>query len=68
MGSAPLNYVSNMPHDAWRAWLPYSIDMYVQNVTLFDQEGVTFWYRPNPASACSRSSPEPGSPFQGGAC
>ncbi|KAK4170847.1 glycosyl hydrolase family 71-domain-containing protein [Triangularia setosa] len=52
MRSAPFDYVSNMPHDGWRAWLPYVSDMYRYNITLFDKEGVTFWYRPNPRSAC----------------
>ncbi|KAK4170859.1 glycosyl hydrolase family 71-domain-containing protein [Triangularia setosa] len=52
MRSAPFDYVSNMPQDGWRPWLPYVSDMYRYNITLFDKEGVTFWYRPNPRSAC----------------
>lgn len=52
-GRAPFNFVDNMPHDGWRQQLPYVIDMYVQNITYFLKESVSFWYRPNPASACS---------------
>lgn len=54
MSSAPFNYVDDMPHDGWRAWLPYSIDMYLYNRTVINTEGVSFWYRPNPAAACSK--------------
>ncbi|KAK3317119.1 glycosyl hydrolase family 71-domain-containing protein [Cercophora scortea] len=50
--SAPLNYVQDMPHDAWRTFLPYSISMYVQNMTYSTKEGIVFWYRPNPAASC----------------
>lgn len=52
LASAPFNYVENMPHDSWRTFLPYVIDMYVNNATSFTQEGIVFWYRPNPARAC----------------
>ncbi|KAK3683003.1 glycosyl hydrolase family 71-domain-containing protein [Podospora appendiculata] len=50
--SAPLNYVQDMPHDAWRIFLPYSISMYVQNMTYFTKEGIVFWYQLNPAASC----------------
>lgn len=52
MRSVPFDYVSNMPHDGWRAFLPHVSDMYRYNITLFDKEGVTFWYRPHPRAAC----------------
>ncbi|KAK0666621.1 family 71 putative glycoside hydrolase [Cercophora samala] len=52
MRSAPFDYVSNMPHDGWRAFMPYVSDMYRYNITLFEKEGVTFWYRPHPRTAC----------------
>ncbi|KAK3296406.1 glycosyl hydrolase family 71-domain-containing protein, partial [Chaetomium fimeti] len=52
LSSAPFDFVTGMPHDSWRAFLPFSIDMYVKNTTEITKEGITFWYRPNPASAC----------------
>ncbi|KAI9154906.1 Glucan endo-1,3-alpha-glucosidase agn1 [Paramyrothecium foliicola] len=52
-GRAPFDFVSDMPHDAWRKTLPFSIDMYVRNATTITEEGVTFWYRKQPAAACS---------------
>lgn len=51
-GRAPIDYVSNMPHDGWRLTLPYSIDMYVRNTTTITHEGVSVWYRKQPAAAC----------------
>ncbi|KAK3945229.1 glycoside hydrolase [Diplogelasinospora grovesii] len=35
LASAPFNYVENMPHDSWRTFLPYVINMYVNNATSF---------------------------------
>jgi hypothetical protein len=55
-GKAPYNFVANMPHDGWRKHLPFVIDMYVQNLTYFTQESMVYWYRPNPATACSDGS------------
>ncbi|KAH8821326.1 glycoside hydrolase family 71 protein, partial [Xylogone sp. PMI_703] len=53
IGEASYNYAENMPHDAWRLTLPFSIDMYVKNSTTINEEAVVFWYRPQPAQACS---------------
>lgn len=51
-GKAPIDYVTGMPHDAWRLTLPFAIDMYVKNTTTVTKELVTFWYRIQPAAAC----------------
>lgn len=44
-----------MPHDGWRALLPYYIEMYKNNITTIDQEVLVGWYRTFPAAsvACS---------------
>ncbi|KAK1142020.1 Glucan endo-1,3-alpha-glucosidase agn1 [Aspergillus melleus] len=52
---APFDYAKGMPHDGWRAFLPYVIEQYKNpgrdaNV---DNEGIVSWYRVNPSSACS---------------
>ncbi|RAK84826.1 hypothetical protein BO79DRAFT_274168 [Aspergillus costaricaensis CBS 115574] len=52
IGEAPFNYVENMPHDGWRLFLPFVIDMYKQNVTTVTQEGLVTWFRPQPIGAC----------------
>ncbi|EAU32040.1 conserved hypothetical protein [Aspergillus terreus NIH2624] len=53
-GNAPFNYAKGMPHDGWRAFLPYVIDQYKNggNDANIDKEGVVAWYRTTPASAC----------------
>lgn len=52
-GQAPFDYVTDMPHDGWRETLPFAIDMYVKNTTTITEEKVIYWYRPQPATACS---------------
>ncbi|KAJ5767255.1 uncharacterized protein N7511_004871 [Penicillium nucicola] len=52
-GQAPYNYVENMPHDGWRAFLPWLIDTYKNNVSNIEQEGVQTWYRLNIIGGCS---------------
>ncbi|EAW15280.1 glycoside hydrolase family 71 protein [Aspergillus clavatus NRRL 1] len=55
IGHAPFNYAEDMPHDGWRAFLPYMIDLYKsggEDASL-ESEGVVAWYRVNPGSACS---------------
>lgn len=52
IGKAAYNYAENMPHDGWRLFLPFSINMYLNNITTITQEGLVFWYRLQPASAC----------------
>ncbi|RLL93056.1 hypothetical protein CFD26_100639 [Aspergillus turcosus] len=51
-GLAPYNYALDMPHDGWRAFLPYVIETYKKNISTITQEGVTAWYRLNQAGAC----------------
>ena len=54
-GLSPYNYVLDMPHDGWRAFLPYVIETYKNNISTITQEGVTGWYRLNKAGACPSS-------------
>ncbi|KAI8308105.1 Mutanase [Colletotrichum sp. SAR11_240] len=53
VGRAPFNYVKNMPHDGWRLFLPYLIDMYKSDIATITEEGVVGWYRRTPGSACA---------------
>lgn len=53
VGKAPFDYVSDMPHDGWRALLPFWIDMYKTGTASVSEEVLVTWYRVNPASACS---------------
>ncbi|RHZ70288.1 hypothetical protein CDV55_102633 [Aspergillus turcosus] len=62
VGKAPFNYAEGMPHDGWREFLPYVIDLYKsggKNAS-FDREGVVSWYRLNPGSACLSGKTTPG--------
>jgi hypothetical protein len=52
IGDAPFNYVDGMPHDAWRAHLPFMIDTYKDLNPSIATESVVTWYRKSPASAC----------------
>jgi Glycosyl hydrolase family 71 len=52
-GQAPYNYAANMPHDAWRTFLPYVIDTYKYGNAPIPSEQVVTWYRVNPNTACS---------------
>ncbi|PWY88966.1 hypothetical protein BO70DRAFT_393486 [Aspergillus heteromorphus CBS 117.55] len=51
-GLSPYNYVLDMPHDGWRAFLPFVIETYKTNTSTITQEGVTAWYRLNKAGTC----------------
>lgn len=51
-GKAPYNYAENMPHDGWRALLPYWIDTYKSGSSRMKNETISFWYRLSPKSAC----------------
>ena len=52
-GQAPFNYASGMPHDGWRAFLPYVIDTYKTGIApAITAERVVSWYRLNPNTAC----------------
>ncbi|KAK2060410.1 hypothetical protein LY76DRAFT_615060 [Colletotrichum caudatum] len=50
IGKAPFNY-GTLPHDGWRAILPFAIDMYKNNVSSVDFEQAVAWYKLAPASA-----------------
>ncbi len=52
-GQAPYNYAANMPHDAWRTFLPYVIDTYKNGQASIPSEQVVTWFRINPNTACS---------------
>ncbi|KAH2378148.1 hypothetical protein KXV98_005294 [Aspergillus fumigatus] len=53
VGEAPVNYAHGMPHDGWRLFLPYYIDIYKNGKASITKEGVVGWYRPNPSSECN---------------
>ncbi|OIW34215.1 hypothetical protein CONLIGDRAFT_568540 [Coniochaeta ligniaria NRRL 30616] len=52
-GKGPFNYAENMPHDGWRQFLPFIIDMYKTNQSTVTQEGIVSWYRLTPKAACN---------------
>ncbi|KAF7189218.1 Glucan endo-1,3-alpha-glucosidase agn1 [Pseudocercospora fuligena] len=51
-GGAPYNYADGMPHDGWRALLPYWIDTYKGTTPQMKNETLSFWYRLSPKTAC----------------
>ncbi|KAF7585582.1 hypothetical protein BBP40_010633 [Aspergillus hancockii] len=53
VGKAPYDYITGMPHDAWRQLLPYWIDTYKKGKASISEELVVGWYRPNPAATCN---------------
>lgn len=54
-GNAPYNYADVVPHDGWRKFLPYMIDLYKSGSTTITKESVVAWYRKSSAvlSVCS---------------
>lgn len=53
-GQAPFNYAASLPHDGWRAFLPYVIDTYKTGTApAIISEQVVSWYRLNPNTACN---------------
>ncbi|PYH78859.1 hypothetical protein BO82DRAFT_421133 [Aspergillus uvarum CBS 121591] len=52
-GLSPYNYALDMPHDGWRAFLPWLIDTYKNNISTITQEGVQAWYRLNVRGSCA---------------
>ena len=53
-GQSPYVYAKDMPHDGWRATLPYVIEMYKNNQSTITQEKLVVWYRRSSAlAACS---------------
>lgn len=69
---APFDYVSGMPHDGWRAMLPYWIAQYKaggdktsrEDVKIED-EVLSAWYRVSAASACGDGKTTGNSKSQG---
>jgi hypothetical protein len=53
VGTAPYNYVSDMPHDGWRLFLPYLIDIYKTGTANIGHEGLVTWYRIHPSGVCN---------------
>ncbi|CAK1363204.1 Mutanase [Cercospora beticola] len=52
-GGAPYNYAQDMPHDGWRALLPYWISTYKNGgVQPVANETLEYWYRLSPKNAC----------------
>ncbi|KAL1840811.1 hypothetical protein VTJ49DRAFT_7710 [Mycothermus thermophilus] len=54
-GRAPINYVKDMPHDAWRKFLPFYISVYKnagQAPAQVPNEDVVMYYRTTAAKAC----------------
>ncbi|RDW89999.1 glycoside hydrolase family 71 protein [Aspergillus mulundensis] len=55
---APFDYVAGMPHDGWRALLPYLIEQYKagsegeRKKVEIEEELLSVWYRLSPAKAC----------------
>lgn len=65
-GQAPYNYVEGMPHDGWRAFLPYLIQQYkTGNAPPVSSEGLSTWYRVNPNNACSNGGTTGNDPGHG---
>ncbi|KAH7305172.1 glycosyl hydrolase family 71-domain-containing protein, partial [Rhexocercosporidium sp. MPI-PUGE-AT-0058] len=53
IGNPPYDYSEGMPHDGWRTFLPFLIDMYKSNTSTVTNDGLQVWYRNAPSSACS---------------
>lgn len=54
IGEAPYNFAEGYPHDGWRAFLPFLIDMYKYGSAPINREGVQAWWRRSSASSgCS---------------
>jgi hypothetical protein len=52
-GNSPYNYVLQKPHDGWREFLPYLIDLAKTNSTTFTRENFVAWHRPHPVGYLS---------------
>ncbi|PYI15777.1 hypothetical protein BO99DRAFT_341635, partial [Aspergillus violaceofuscus CBS 115571] len=53
IGEGPYNYATDMPHDGWRATLPFWIDMYKEGTAEVTEETIIAWYRLSPGTACA---------------
>ncbi|KAJ5793715.1 Glycoside hydrolase family 71 [Penicillium paradoxum] len=54
-GNASYNYALGHPHDGWRDFLPFLIDIYKGHKANVSTEGVTVWFRQTPGDACANS-------------
>ncbi|KAJ5950412.1 Glycoside hydrolase family 71 [Penicillium vulpinum] len=52
IGDASYNYAAGHPHDGWRDFLPFIIDVYKGARANVTTEGVTAWFRQAPGNAC----------------
>jgi hypothetical protein len=53
IGNASYNYAAGYPHDGWRDFLPFVIDIYINGRLNVKSEGVTAWFRRAPGKACT---------------
>lgn len=53
IGHASYNYATGHPHDGWRDFLPFIIDVYKGARPDVTTEGVTAWFRLAPGKACA---------------
>jgi hypothetical protein len=53
IGNASYNYAAGHPHDGWRDFLPFMIDVYKGARANVTTEGVTAWFRQSPGKACT---------------
>ncbi|OQE40991.1 hypothetical protein PENCOP_c005G00035 [Penicillium coprophilum] len=53
IGNASYNYAAGHPHDGWRDFLPFIIDVYKGARANVTTEGVTAWFRQSPGKACT---------------
>ncbi|KAH7316963.1 glycosyl hydrolase family 71-domain-containing protein, partial [Stachybotrys elegans] len=44
-GEAPFNYVKGIEHGAWRAFLPYVIELYKTGTATLTKEAIMVWHR-----------------------
>jgi glucan endo-1,3-alpha-glucosidase len=57
-------YAADMPHDGWRALLPYFIEQYKTGSVTVDKETVVYWYRNAAASAGDAGGTVCDAPYQ----
>ncbi|KAJ5887845.1 hypothetical protein N7495_007886 [Penicillium taxi] len=63
-GKAPFNYARDMPHDGWRAQLPYVIDLYKAGKASITEESLVVWYRTQPLVSCANGNTSNFTPSQ----
>ncbi|KAF5877794.1 putative alpha protein [Botrytis fragariae] len=52
-GKAQYNYADDFPHDGWRQFLPYVIEICKTGAATITEEGLSVCFRPQPASGCA---------------